>query len=69
MPFHNLGSPISTIDDGMGRIAFLPLVFTEMERSFTAERAVPTRAVAEATTCTSAGRSLNHMPALHLGLA
>ena len=44
--------PISTADEGMGRIAFLLLaLFAEMERTFTAERAA--RAVAEA-----AGRQL-----------
>ena len=42
--------PISTADDGMGRIAFLLLaLFAEMERTFTAERAAHARAVAEAS--------------------
>ena len=46
--------PISTADEGMGRIAFLLLaLFAEMERTFTAERAAHARAVAEA-----AGRQL-----------
>ena len=41
--------PISTTDDGMGRIAFLLLaLFAEMERTFTAERAAHARSVAEA---------------------
>jgi DNA invertase Pin-like site-specific DNA recombinase len=41
--------PISTTDEGMGRIAFLLLaLFAEMERTFTAERAAHARAVAEA---------------------
>ena len=41
--------PISTADEGMGRIAFLLLaLFAEMERTFTAERAAHARAVAEA---------------------
>jgi DNA invertase Pin-like site-specific DNA recombinase len=41
--------PISTADDGMGRIAFLLLaLFAEMERTFTAERAAHARSVAEA---------------------
>ena len=38
--------PISTADEGMGRIAFLLLaLFAEMERTFTAERAAHARAV------------------------
>ena len=46
--------PISTADEGMGRIALLLLaLFAEMERTFTAERAAHARAVAEA-----AGRQL-----------
>ena len=41
--------PINTADEGMGRIAFLPLaLFAEMERTFTAERAAHARAVTEA---------------------
>ncbi len=41
--------PISTADEGTGRIAFLLLaLFAEMERTFTAERAAHARAVAEA---------------------
>jgi DNA invertase Pin-like site-specific DNA recombinase len=41
--------PISTTDEGMGRLAFLLLaLFAEMERTFTAERAAHARAVAEA---------------------
>ncbi|MER5619025.1 recombinase family protein [Streptomyces sp. NPDC002215] len=41
--------PINTIDEGMGRVAFLLLaLFAEMERTFTAERAAHARAVAEA---------------------
>jgi DNA invertase Pin-like site-specific DNA recombinase len=41
--------PISTADEGMGRIAFLLLaLFAEMERTFTAERAAHAVAVAEA---------------------
>jgi DNA invertase Pin-like site-specific DNA recombinase len=41
--------PISTADEGMGRIAFLLLaLFAEMERTFTAERAAHARAVAGA---------------------
>ncbi|WP_317888972.1 recombinase family protein [Salinispora fenicalii] len=41
--------PINTIDEGMGRIAFLLLaLFAEMERTFTAERAAHARAAAEA---------------------
>lgn len=41
--------PINTADEGMARIAFLLLaLFAEMERTFTAERASHTRAVAEA---------------------
>lgn len=39
--------PISTTDDGMGRIAFLLLApFAEMERTYTAERAAHARAEA-----------------------
>ncbi|MCX4821591.1 recombinase family protein [Streptomyces sp. NBC_01142] len=41
--------PINTVDEGLGRIAFLLLaLFAEMERTFTAERAAHARAVAEA---------------------
>src|SRR5712692_5248385 len=41
--------PISTADEGMGRMAFLLLaLFAEMERTYTAERAAHARAVAEA---------------------
>lgn len=41
--------PISTADEGMGRVAFLLLaLFAEMERTFTAERAAHARTVAEA---------------------
>jgi DNA invertase Pin-like site-specific DNA recombinase len=41
--------PISTANEGIGRIAFLLLaLFAEMERTFTAERAANARAVAEA---------------------
>jgi DNA invertase Pin-like site-specific DNA recombinase len=42
--------PISTADEGMGRIAFLLLaLFAKMERTFTAERAAHARAVAQAS--------------------
>ena len=42
--------PISTANEGMGRIAFLLLaLFAEMERTFTAERAAYARAVAQAS--------------------
>ncbi len=41
---------IDTADEGMGKVAFLPLaLFAEMERTFTAERAAHARAVAEKT--------------------
>ncbi|MFI6368568.1 recombinase family protein [Nocardia sp. NPDC050630] len=41
--------PIDTADEGLGRVAVLLLaLFAEMERTFTAERAAPARAVAEA---------------------
>jgi DNA invertase Pin-like site-specific DNA recombinase len=41
--------PINTVEEGMGRIAFLLLVlFAEMERTYTAERAAHARAVAQA---------------------
>lgn len=40
--------PISTADEGMGRIAFLLRArFAERERTFTAERVAHARAVAE----------------------
>lgn len=52
--------PISTADEGMGRIAFLLLaLFAEMERTFTAERAAHARAVAEAAG-RQAGRPVAH---------
>jgi DNA invertase Pin-like site-specific DNA recombinase len=52
--------PISTADEGMGRIAFLLLaLFAEMERTFTAERAAHARAVAEAKN-RRIGRPLAH---------
>ena len=52
--------PISTADEGMGRIAFLLLaLFAEMERTFTAERAAHARAVAEAAG-RQIGRPLAH---------
>ena len=52
--------PISTADDGIGRIAFLLLaLFAEMERTFTAERAAHARAVAEAAG-RQIGRPLAH---------
>lgn len=52
--------PISTADQGMGRIAFLLLaLFAEMERTFTAERAAHARAVAEANN-RHVGRPIAH---------
>lgn len=52
--------PISTADEGMGRIAFLLLaLFAEMERTFGAERAAHARAVAEANG-RQAGRPVAH---------
>jgi DNA invertase Pin-like site-specific DNA recombinase len=52
--------PISTADEGMGRIAFLLLaLFAEMERTFTAERAAHARAVAEASN-RHVGRPIAH---------
>ena len=52
--------PISTADEGMGRIAFLLLaLFAEMERTFTAERAAHVRAVAEASN-RHVGRPIAH---------
>jgi DNA invertase Pin-like site-specific DNA recombinase len=46
--------PINTVDEGMGRVAFLLLaLFAEMERTFSTERAAHARAVAE-----SAGRQI-----------
>ena len=52
--------PISTADEGMGRIAFLLLaLFAEMERTFTAERAAHARAVAE-TAGRQVGRPVAH---------
>jgi len=52
--------PINTTDQGMGRIALLLLVlFAEMERTYTAERAAHARAVAE-----SAGRHIGR-PVAH----
>ena len=52
--------PVNTIDEGMGRIAFLLLaLFAEMERTFTAERAAHARSVAEANG-RQVGRPLAH---------
>jgi DNA invertase Pin-like site-specific DNA recombinase len=54
--------PISTTDEGMGRIAFLLLaLFAEMERTFAAERAAHARAVAEARN-RHIGRPIAHPP-------
>jgi DNA invertase Pin-like site-specific DNA recombinase len=52
--------PISTVGEGMGRIAFLLLaLFAEMERTFTAERAAHARAVAKASN-RHVGRPIAH---------
>lgn len=54
--------PINSADEGMGRIAFLLLaLFSEMERSFTAERAAHARAVAQAAG-RAVGRPIAHSP-------
>jgi hypothetical protein len=52
--------PISTADEGIGRIAFLLLaLFAEMGQTFTAERAARARAVAEASN-RHVGRPIAH---------
>jgi DNA invertase Pin-like site-specific DNA recombinase len=53
---------IDTADDGMGRIAFLLLaLFSEMERTFSAERAAHARAVA-LSAGRAVGRPIAHTP-------